>query len=235
MKSDESLNEKPVSPANKTAKKGNDIPDGEIDDVSDNFMEEEIETSTTASTSKAEPVDIPLESTQTTEKTALSVKELTRQLASVQKKADSYWDSLLRKQAENDNLQKRMARDLEKARKYALEKFAIELLAVKDSMEFGIDAATKPGTDLKAIHDGMTLTLKMLTDTMAKFNIVEINPQDEKFNPQKHEAIITQEAKPNVEAGTVLHVHQKGYHINDRLLRPARVVVAKASPIENKG
>ncbi|MCK5522982.1 MAG: nucleotide exchange factor GrpE [Thiomargarita sp.] len=213
MKSDESLNEKAVSPANKTAKKGNDIPDGEIDDVSE---------------------EIPLESTQTTEKTELSVKELTRKLVEVQKKADSYWDSLLRKQAENDNLQKRIARDLEKARKYALEKFAIELLAVKDSMEFGIDAATKQGTDLKAIHDGMTLTLKMLTDTMAKFNIVEINPQDEKFNPQMHEAMVTQ-IKENVEAGTVLHVHQKGYHINDRLLRPARVVVAKSSPIENQG
>ena len=208
MKSDESLNEKAVSPANKTAKKGNDIPNGEIDDVSE---------------------EIPLESTQTTEKTELSVKELTRKLVEVQKKADSYLDSLLRKQAENDNLQKRMARDLEKARKYALEKFAIELLAVKDSMEFGIDAATKSGTDLKAIHDGMTLTLKMLTDTMVKFNIVEINPQDEKFNPQKHEAIVTL-TKQNVEEGTVLQVHQKGYHINDRLLRPARVVVAKAPP-----
>ncbi len=213
MKSDESLNEKAVSPANKTAKKGNDIPNGEIDDVSE---------------------EIPLESTQTTEKTELSVKELTRKLVEAQKKADSYWDSLLRKQAENDNLQKRMARDLEKARKYALEKFAIELLAVKDSMEFGIDAATKQGTDLKAIHDGMTLTLKMLSDTMAKFNILEINPQDEKFNPQMHEAMVTQ-IKENVEAGIVLHVHQKGYHINDRLLRPARVVVAKAPPIENQG
>jgi molecular chaperone GrpE len=75
----------------------------------------------------------------------------------------------------------------------------------------------------------------MLNDTLARFNIVEINPQDEKFNPQKHEAMITREAKPNVEEGTVLHVHQKGYYINDRLLRPARVVVAKASPIENQG
>jgi len=99
----------------------------------------------------------------------------------LKKKADIYWDSLLRKQAENDNLQKRLERDLEKARKYALEKFATELLAVKDSMEFGIEAATKSGTDLKAIHDGMTLTLKMLNDTLARFNIVEINPQDRKI------------------------------------------------------
>jgi molecular chaperone GrpE len=174
-------------------------------------------------------------SDSTTASDTPSVDELTRQLAKATQKAEEHWDSLLRKQAECDNLQKRMARDLEKARKYALEKFATELLTVKDSMELGLDAAAKPETKLEAVREGMTLTLKMLTDTLAKFNIVEINPIEEKFNPQWHEAMAMQPV-PNVEDGSVLHVHQKGYQLNDRLLRPARVVVAKAEKqIENQG
>ena len=145
------------------------------------------------------------------------------------KKADSHWENVLRKQAELDNFQKRSIRDLENARKYALEKFASELLAVKDSMELGIEAASKPETALDAVREGMTLTLKMLSDALSKFNIVEINPVEEKFNPQWHEAMAMQPV-PNVEEGTVLYVHQKGYQLNERLLRPARVVVAKAMP-----
>lgn len=167
-----------------------------------------------------------------------SVEELTDQLTEATQNAEKHWDNLLRKQAEYDNLQKRMARDLDNARKFALEKFATELLAVKDSMELGLDAASKPETNLDSVRDGMALTLKMLTDAMAKFAITEINPTEEKFNPQWHEAMAMQPV-PNVEDGAVLHVHQKGYQINDRLLRPARVVVAKAveseKPIENQG
>jgi molecular chaperone GrpE len=163
------------------------------------------------------------------EKTTVKIEDLTRQLAEMTKKADSHWENVLRKQAELDNFQKRSARDLENARKYALEKFATELLAVKDSMELGIEAACKPETTLDAVREGMTLTLKMLSDTLSKFDIVEINPVEEKFNPQWHEAMTMQPA-PNVEEGTVLYVHQKGYQLHERLLRPARVVVAKAMP-----
>ena len=166
------------------------------------------------------------------------VTELTHQLAEMTQKAENNWDNLLRKQAEYDNLQKRMVRDVDNARKYALEKFASEWLAVKDSIELGIEAAAKPETDLDFVREGMGLTLKMLTDTMAKFSINEINPIDEKFNPEWHEAMAMQPV-PNVEDGIVLHVHQKGYQLNDRLLRPARVVVAKAvfddKPLENQG
>ncbi len=166
-------------------------------------------------------------------KTIPKIKEITRQLAEAKQKAENHWDSLLRKQAECDNLQKRMKRDLENARKYGLEKFATELLEIKDSMVLGLDAATKPETNLDAVREGMTLTLKKLTDTMAKFGIMEINPIDEKFNPQWHEAMAMQPV-PNVEDGIVLHIHQKGYQLNDRLLRPARVVVAKAVQAENE-
>ncbi|HDN25546.1 MAG TPA: nucleotide exchange factor GrpE [Thioploca sp.] len=159
------------------------------------------------------------------------VTELTRKYAEATQKAESYWDSLLRRQAEYDNLQKRMVRDVDNARKYALEKFATELLAVKDSMELGIEAAAKPETNLDSVREGMGLTLKMLVDTLSKFNINEINPIDEPFNPEWHEAMAMQPV-PNVSDGIVLHVHQKGYELNERLLRPARVVVAKAIPAE---
>ena len=145
---------------------------------------------------------------------------------------------MLRNQAEHDNLQKRMTRDLDNARKYALEKFATELLAIKDSLELGLEAAAKPETNLDTVREGMALTTKMLTDIMAKFNILEINPQNQKFDPQWHEAIAMQPI-PNIAAGIVLHVQQKGYQLNDRLLRPARVVVAKTleteKSLENQG
>lgn len=161
------------------------------------------------------------------------IKELTRQLAEATQKAETHWNSLLRKQAEYDNLQKRMTRDLDSARKYALEKFATDLLVVKDSMELGFDATAKPETDLGTVHEGMSLTLKMLIDTMNKFGIVEINPIEEKFDPQWHEAMAMQPV-PNVEDDTVLYVHQKGYQLNDRLLRPARVVVAKSPSVDTE-
>jgi len=156
-----------------------------------------------------------------------SVEDLKRQLAEATEKASTYWDSLLRQKAEVENLQKRASRDVENARKYALEKFVGELLAVKDSMELGLDAASKPETEVTAIQEGLELTLKMLNTTLEKFGIQEINPQDEKFDPQWHEAMAMQPI-PNVEAGTVVLVHQKGYQLNERLLRPARVIVAKA-------
>ena len=160
-----------------------------------------------------------------------TIEELTLQLAEANKKAESNWESLLRKQADYDNLQKRTARDLNNARQFALEKFATELLAVKDSMELGIDAANQTETSLDSIKEGMALTLRMLSDTLTKFNIKEIDPADEKFDPQWHEAMAMQPV-PNVENGTVLHVHQKGYELNNRLLRPARVVVSKAIEME---
>jgi len=172
--------------------------------------------------------DIPAEENATP-----SVEELIQQLNQMTQKSEGHWDSLVRQQAEYDNLQKRMVRELSNARKYALEKFATELLAVKDSMELGIDAAVKPETNLQTVHDGMILTLKMLTDAMTKFAITEINPIEEKFDPQWHEAMAMQPVADK-EDGSILHVHQKGYHLNDRLLRPARVIVAKLIQPEEK-
>jgi len=156
------------------------------------------------------------------------IDELKKQLAETEKKAAAHWDSLLRQRAEFDNLQKRVERDVENAHKYAIKRFAEELLAVKDSLEMGMEVAVKPETSLDSVKEGMGLTLKILANTLEKFGIVEIDPKNQKFNPDWHEAMAMIPA-PDTEDGTVVIVHQKGYQLNERLLRPARVVIAKNS------
>jgi len=174
-----------------------------------------------------EKESMPTDTSSVEAQLTYQLMEANQKLAEANQKAEKYWDSLLRKQAELDNLQKRTARDLENAHKYALERFVTELLAVKDSMELGLEAASKPETDLNAVSQGISLTVKMLGDILKKFEVEEIEPQQEKFNPRWHEAMAMQPV-PNVEEGTVIYVHQKGYQLHDRLLRPARVIVAKA-------
>lgn len=199
-------------------------------------VEERNETSTVPQTSVPSQQVTEISSVQTDnlsviEELTHQKEELIRQLAETAKKAENYREGLLRKQAEYENLQKRTSREIDHTRKYALEKFATELLTVKDSLEMGWEATKKPETHLDTVREGMVLTLKMLTDTLTKFDITEINPIEQKFNPQWHEAMATHSV-PHVEEGMIIHVHQKGYQLHDRLLRPARVVVAKAAPIE---
>jgi molecular chaperone GrpE len=145
-------------------------------------------------------------------------------------KVDEHWNQLLRTQAELENVRRRAERDVQNAHKYALEKFAGELLPVLDSMEMGLAAIgsldNPDDTTLKLV-EGMELTLKMFRDTVARFGIKSIDPVGEAFNPEFHQAmsmVESAEAAPN----TVLDVMQKGYLLNERLIRPAMVVVAKA-------
>lgn len=147
-------------------------------------------------------------------------------LAEARALADENWDKYLRAMAELDNVRKRAARDVEHARRFALEQFARELLNVRDSLEMGLAAAA--GTDADALKEGFEATLKQLAATMEQFGISEVNPEGEAFDPQQHEAMTTQPS-PDAEPGTVLTVYQKGYSLNGRLLRPARVVVAQAA------
>lgn len=181
---------------------------------------------------------VSAEKLPTVEQLTEKQRELEKKLAETEKRAGDNWDMLVRQRAEYENLQKRVERDLEKAHKFALEKFVTELLSVKDSMEMGVDAASKPETSLEAMREGVELTLKMLGETMKKFEVEEINPQDQKFDPQWHEAMAMQPIA-DVEEGTVVIVHQKGYRLHERLLRPARVIVAKTpeaseqKPLEN--
>lgn len=155
-----------------------------------------------------------------------SHEELHVLLTDARSKADEHWDQCLRLQAEMDNLRKRSERDLVNAHKFALEKIAAELLPVKDSLEMGLAAAGE-NSDVQKLIEGSELTLKMLDSVLEKFNINEINPINEKFNPEYHEAMSMQE-RDDVEPNTVVVVMQKGYSLNDRLVRPAMVMVSKA-------
>lgn len=151
-------------------------------------------------------------------------------LEDARNKADEHWNQLLRARADLDNLRRRHERDLESAHKYALERFALELLPVKDSLELGL--ASDAGAD-KALREGMELTHKLLAAAFARFGITEANPVGEKFNPQLHQAMALQESA-EAEPNTVLTVCQKGYLLHERLIRPAMVIVAKA-PENNAG
>ena len=144
-------------------------------------------------------------------------------LEEVQAKADENWDRYLRAAAETENVRKRAARDVEHARKYALEAFAKEMLAVRDTFEMGIDAADS--ADAASLAEGNKATLKLLVATLERFGISEVDPQGEPFDPEFHEAISMQPSA-DAEPGSVLIVAQKGYALNGRLLRPAMVVVA---------
>jgi molecular chaperone GrpE len=136
-------------------------------------------------------------------------------------RADENWDKYLRAMAELDNVRKRAARDIENARRFSLEPFARELLAVRDSLELGLNAAA----DAESLREGIQATLKLLALSMEQFGIVELDPLGAPFDPQEHEAMMMQPSA-DAEPGTVLTVYQKGYSLHGRLLRPARVVVA---------
>lgn len=153
------------------------------------------------------------------------IEALTAELAKARQSAEENWNRLLRMQAELDNLRKRTAREIENAYKYSLDGFMRDLLPVIDSLELGINAADTSG-DAAGLRQGMELTLKMFLDTVARYGVEPIAPLGEKFNPELHEAVSVQEGSGR-DAGTVITVVQKGYRLNDRLIRPAKVVVAK--------
>jgi len=148
------------------------------------------------------------------------------ELNAARAQADDFRDQLLRARAEMDNVRKRSDRELERAHKYGVERLAGELLPVVDSLEIGLEGA---GSDTQeAVAEGMRATLKLLTSALGKFGISCLDPLGEPFNPEWHEAMATQPS-PDAEPNSVLLVVQKGYRIHDRVLRPARVIVARAA------
>jgi molecular chaperone GrpE len=170
----------------------------------------------------AGPATDPAEVTESPQET-----ELATLLEDARNKADENWNLCLRLQADLDNLRKRSERDLANAHKFALERFAQELLPVRDSLEMGLVTAADGQVDPARLQEGVELTLQMLTTALGKFGITEINPQLERFNPDFHQAMSIQE-RTDVEPNTVVTVVQKGYLLNDRLLRPAMVIVSHA-------
>ncbi len=148
-----------------------------------------------------------------------------------EKKAEENWDKYLRAVAELDNVRKRARRDVENAHKFAIERFAKDLLAVSDSLSMGLDVAGD--ADAARLREGSEATLKLLHQVYERYGVAELDPLGEPFNPEFHEAMTMQPA-PDAEPGSVLLVVQRGYTLNGRLLRPARVVVA-AEPTEPAG
>jgi molecular chaperone GrpE len=149
-------------------------------------------------------------------------------LEDTRKKADDYLDQLMRARADTENVRRRGERELDKVRKYALDSFMQEMVAVKDSLEMGLSAAQEPGADVVKLTEGMELTDQLLAAAMNKVGAQEIYPLSEPFNPEWHQAMSTQVSN-DVPPNTVVLVFQKGYVLNDRLIRPARVVVSKAA------
>ena len=186
-------------------------------------LEETVEQETTASPAEAEAG--AAEAGETAAQAAPE-GELTQLLEDARSKADEHWDQLMRTRAELDNLRKRSQRDLENAHKFALERFSQELLQVWDSLELGHQAAQDEGADVAKLREGTELTLKLLTDVMNKQGVEQIDPQDQPFDPEFHQAMTMQE-RDDVPANTVVGVVQKGYTLNGRLLRPAMVMVSK--------
>lgn len=155
-----------------------------------------------------------------------SSEDIALLLEDARAKADDHWNQVLRMQAELENTRRRAAADVEKAHKFGLEKFATELLPVMDSLELGLAAASGDEENIAKLREGTELTLKMFAGVLEKFGMKQINPQGEPFNAELHQAMMMQpseECPPN----TVTAVMQKGYVLNDRLIRPAMVMVSK--------
>jgi len=151
-----------------------------------------------------------------------TLPSIEEQLKALEQKAAEHHDAWLRAKAEGENIRRRAQEDISKAHKFAVEKFAGELLAVKDSLEA---ALAVPEQTVESFKSGVELTLKQLVSAFEKNALTEVNPVGEKFDPHKHQAIGMVDAEQ--EANTVVTVLQKGYLIADRVLRPALVMVAK--------
>ena len=160
----------------------------------------------------ADPVDSPVGMP--------SLEELLKQ---AELAAQEHHDAWLRAKADADNIRKRAQADIANAHKYAIENFSTEMLAVKDSLEAALAIGN---VTLDSLKSGVELTLKQLSSVFDKFRVTEIQPLGQKFDPHRHQAInaVESDAEPN----TVLQVFQKGYLLNDRVIRPAMVAVAKA-------
>ncbi|MFT6195656.1 MAG: molecular chaperone GrpE [Cognaticolwellia sp.] len=157
------------------------------------------------------------------------INQLELALATAKSTVADQKDSVIRAKAEVDNVRRRAAQDVEKARKFALEKFAAEMLTTVDNLERALQSIDKDDESNTAIIEGIELTYQGLLASLEKFSIQAIDPQDQPFNPELHQAMSMQEVE-GVAPNTVIAVMQKGYELNARLIRPAMVMVSKAKP-----
>lgn len=189
--------------------------------MSETEQNQEVETEVGASSTEAE-------TSADTGTEEMTVEALQAKLAEAEAKAEENWDQLVRSRAEMENIRRRSERELANAHKYALEKFAQELLPVIDSMEMGVAAAIDENADVSKLREGTEMTLKMFETAIEKFGIKGVHPHGEAFNPEHHQAM-TMIDSPEHEPNTIIDVMQKGYLLNERLVRPAMVVVASTN------
>ncbi|HYC45493.1 MAG TPA: nucleotide exchange factor GrpE [Burkholderiales bacterium] len=154
--------------------------------------------------------------------------DLEHRLKQAELAAQEHHDAWLRAKAEADNVRKRSQTEIANAHKFAVENFASELTAVKDSLEAALASETATAENMR---NGVELTLKQLKSVFEKFNVKEIDPAGEKFDPHRHQALST--AESDAEPNTVVQVLQKGYLLHDRVIRPALVIVSKPKAVEN--
>jgi molecular chaperone GrpE len=154
----------------------------------------------------------------------VELERLQQALSQAEERAKANWDQYLRAVADLENIRKRAERDVQAANRYGLEKFAGELIPVLDSLELAVQSGEK--ADARTLVEGQKATLRLLTRAFEKLGITELDPKGEKFDPNRHEAMMVQES-PNAAPDSVVQVVQRGYELNGRVLRPARVIVAK--------
>ena len=157
------------------------------------------------------------------------INELELALVAAKSTVSDQKDSVIRAKAEVDNVRRRSAQDVEKARKFALDKFAAELLPVVGNLERAIATVNKEDEGQQGLAEGVELTLQSMMAALDKFGVKVVDPLDQPFNPELHQAMSMQEIE-GVAPNTVIAVMQKGYELNGRLVRPAMVMVSKASP-----
>lgn len=174
--------------------------------------------------------DVQPETNENAEAAPEGEKDWQKEAALLQEQIVALKDQALRATADAQNIRRRSELDVEKAHKFALEKFTKELLPVVDSLEKALESSAGDNESTAVLREGVEMTLTLLTSGLKKFNVKQIDPMGEPFDPAHHEAVSMIDA-PDAEPNSVIVVIQKGYTLNDRLVRPAMVMVAKASPI----
>ncbi|MCJ8217257.1 nucleotide exchange factor GrpE [Aeromonas veronii] len=188
-----------------------------------NHEEQKVEAMEQVEAQPVEPTDVDSEVTAEQARIA----ELEAQLETAIQKAAEERERALRTAADMENLRRRTELDVEKAHKFALEKFANELLPVLDNLERAIELADKENEALKPMIEGVELTLKSMQSGVAKFGLVALDPINQPFDPNAHQAM-SMVPSADVAPNTVIAVMQKGYDLNGRVIRPAMVMIAKA-------
>ncbi len=186
--------------------------------------EQKVEAMEQVEAQPVEPTDVDSEVTAEQARIA----ELEAQLEAAQQASLEERERAIRAVAEMENLRRRAAQDVEKAHKFALEKFAAELLPVLDSLERAIELADKENDTLKPMIEGVELTLKSMQSGVAKFGLVALDPTNQPFDPNAHQAM-SMVPSADVAPNTVIAVMQKGYELNGRVIRPAMVMVSKSA------